>query len=321
VDILVSTPTNTSLVGKVRAALTVKSLNLKPYQNSWRGYVYLAPGLLIYIMFIFIPVLNTFRLSFHDWTGFTEPVFNGLDNYVELFGNQRFWSSLLNNFFFVIFFTIIPILIGLFITSLLTRTKLRGLAYYRVGLFIPQVMSTVAVGIIWRWMLNPRFGPLNVALRGVGLEELARPWLGDFTWAPFAVGGIGTWVGYGFAMVLFIAGVQSINSELYDVACVFGANAWQEFWYVTLPGLRRQIVVAFIVRFIAAMRIFDLVYVTTDGGPGGITRVVSYDLWQSAFQVHRAGYAAAMAVILTTIILVVSFITLRIQARLAKDED
>ncbi|MBC6936642.1 MAG: sugar ABC transporter permease [Chloroflexi bacterium] len=314
-------PARPSLVGRLRAAVEVKPLNLKPYEKSWLGYVYLAPGLLIYLVFIFIPILNTFRLSFHNWTGFTEPVFNGLDNYIELAGNQRFWSALFNNFFFVIFFTIIPILIGLFITSLLTRTHISGLTAYRVGLFIPQVMSTVAVGIIWRWMLNPRFGPLNVMLRSIGLEALARPWLGDFTWAPYAVGAIGAWVGYGFTMVLFVAGVQSINPELYDVARVFGANPWQEFRYVTLPGLRRQIVVAFVIRFIAAMRIFDLVYVTTEGGPGGITRVVSYELWQNAFQVNKAGYAAAMAVVLTTIILLVSFITLRIQARLAYDED
>lgn len=317
----VSNPSANSLVDKTRAALRVKPLNLKPYEKGWLGYIYLAPGLVIYIVFIFIPILNTFRLSFHDWTGFTTPTFNGLDNYIELAGNQRFWSALGNNFFFVIFFTIIPIFVGLFITSLLTRTKIRGLTYYRIALFIPQVMSTVAVGIIWRWMLNPRFGPLNAGLRALGLDALARPWLGDFTWAPYAVGGIGAWVGYGFAMVLFIAGVQSINPELYDVARVFGANAWQEFWYVTLPSLRRQIVVAFVIRFIAAMRIFDLVYVTTSGGPGGITRVVSYELWQSAFQVNRAGYAAAMAVVLTAIILLVSFITLRLQARLAYDEE
>ncbi|MBX3083872.1 MAG: sugar ABC transporter permease [Anaerolineae bacterium] len=318
-DVSASRPTSATAASRLRSILRPKSLNLKPYENAWQGYLYLAPGLLIYSIFILIPVLNTFRLSFHDWTGFTPPVFNGLDNYIELFENQRFWSSLLNNFFFVIFFTIIPILIGLFITSLLTRKTLRGLTIYRVALFIPQVMSTVVVGIIWRWMLNPRFGPLNAMLRGIGLASLAKPWLGDFTWAPYAVGGIGAWVGYGFTMVLFLAGVQSINPELYDVARVFGASPWQEFWHVTLPGLRRQIVVAFVIRFIAAMRIFDLVYVTTDGGPGGITRVVSYDLWQSAFQVNRAGYAAAMAVVLTAIILLVSFITLRLQARFVDD--
>lgn len=319
-DIPASSAPNTSFLDRLRGRFKLETLQLKPYENAWAGYLYLAPGLLIYIVFIFVPILNTFRLSFYDWTGFTEPVFNGIENYVELFGNEDFWGALRNNFFFVIFFTIIPILIGLFITSLLTRSKIRGLTFYRVGLFIPQVMSTVAVGIIWRWMLNPRAGPINVFLRGIGLDELAKPWLGDFTWAPYAVGGIGAWVGYGFTMVLFIAGVQSINAELYDVARVFGANAFQEFWHVTLPGLRRQIVVAFVIRFIAALRVFDLVYVTTSGGPGGITRVVSFDLWQQAFQVNRAGYAAAMAVVLTLIILLVSFITLRIQARYAYDE-
>ncbi len=317
----VSTLQPMTRTSRLRILLRLKPLELKPYENSWIGYLYLAPGLLIYVAFHFLPVLNTFRLSLYDWTGFTPPVFIGLENYAELLTNQKFWQTLQHNFFFVIFFTIIPILIGLFITTLLTRTRIRGLTFYRVALFVPQVISTVAVGIIWTWMLHPRFGPLNAALRGLGLDELARPWLGDLTWAPYAVGGIGSWVGYGFAMVLFIAGVQNINQELYDVARVFGANVWQEFWHVTLPGLRRQIVVAFVVRFISAMRIFDLIYVTTAGGPGGKTRVVSFDLWENAFELNRAGYAAAMAVILAAIILLVSYITLRIQARLAYDEE
>lgn len=320
-EIPISTPQTANVSSRLRTLLRLRQLDLRPYENSWIGYLYLAPGLLIYLVFILIPILNTFRLSFFEWTGFTPPVYIGADNYTELVKDQDFWLALSNNFFFVIFFTILPILIGLLVTSLLTRTSIRGLTFYRIGLFVPQVISTVAVGVIWRWLLNPRFGPLNVGLRAIGLEELAKPWLGDFTWAPFAVGLIGTWVTYGFTMVLFIAGVQSINPELYDVARVFGASAWQEFRYVTLPGLRRQIVVAFVIRFIAAMRIFDLIFVTTEGGPGNRTRVVVFDIWLNAFQINRAGYAAAMAVVLALIILLFSFITLRIQARLAYDEE
>ena len=132
---------------------------------------------------------------------------------------------------------------------------------FRTGLFIPYVMSPVVVGIIWRWMFAPS-GPINQMLTTIGLGVLARPWLGDFTAGPLAVGGI-TWVEYGLCMVMFISGAQSINEELYDTAIVFGANSWQQFRYVTLPGLRQQILVAFVITFISAMRLFDLIFVLT----------------------------------------------------------
>jgi len=152
-------------------------------------------------------------------------------------------------------------------------------------------------------------------LNQLGLESLVRPWLGDFTFARFAVGAVGTWIEYGLCMVLFIAGVQNINEELYETAIVFGANAWQQFRYVTLPGLRQQILVAFVVTFIAAMRVFDLVFVLTGGGgPGKETSVVSVLIYQWAFQRNRAGYAVTMAVVLTIIIVLVSLVLQRLQS-------
>lgn len=154
------------------------------------------------------------------------------------------------------------------------------------GLFVSYVMSKV-VGGVWRWIYNPDFGPLNQVLKAVALEAWTRPWLGDLQLALPAVGAVGTWVQYGFCMVLFIAGVQRIEEELYDAAKIDGADEFRQFWHVTLPGIRNEISVALVITFIAALRTFDLVFVTTRGGPGNETMVVSLWLYRNAFQINR----------------------------------
>jgi raffinose/stachyose/melibiose transport system permease protein len=291
------------------------TLGRRPHARPYQAYLFILPGLLLYVLFVLIPIINTFRFSFYKWTGFSEPTYIGLDNYSQLMKDKDFWTAISHNFFFVIFYTILPILLGLFLTSLLTRQKLRGMVIFRTGLFIPYVMSPVVVGIIWRWLFALD-GPVNHLLDALGLGGATRPWLGDFTFAPYATGLVGTWVEYGLCMVIFIAGAQSINEELYDTAVVFGANMWQQFRYVTLPGLRQQIMVAFVITFIAAMRLFDLIFVlTSGGGPGKTTLVTSVLLYTEAFTQNHAGYATSMAVVLTVIILIVSVVVTRLQAR------
>lgn len=286
-----------------------------PYIHQHHAFLLILPGLAIYALFVLWPIVSTARYSLYDWTGFSEPVFIGFENYRELWGDEDFWLALQHNAFFVVFFTILPIMLGLFLTALMTRGRLRGMAIFRTGLFIPQVMSSVVVGIIWRWLFAYD-GPINEFLILMGLENWIRPWLGDFTYARYAVGSVGTWVQYGLCMVLFIAGAQSISEDLYDAARVAGANAWQEFRHVTLPGLSQQILVAFVLTFIAALRVFDLVFVLTrSGGPGKETIVTSILIYQQAFQRNRAGYGSAMALVLSVIIILVSAVVMRLQAR------
>lgn len=292
----------------------------KAHARPYQAYLFILPGLFLYAVFVLIPIINTLRYSFYDWTGFSEPVYSGLDNYIKLYNDKDFWIAIGHNFFFVIFSTILPIILGLFLTSLLSRRRLRGMVIFRTGLFIPYVMSPVVVGIIWRWMFASA-GPVNQMLTTIGLGALARPWLGDFTAAPLAVGGVITWVQYGLCMVMFISGAQSINEELYDTAIVFGANGWQQFRYVTLPGLRQHILVAFVITFISAMRLFDLIFVLTNlGGPGKQTLVTSIFLYTETFRKNHAGYGSAIAVVLTAIILTVSAIVTRLQARTEAEE-
>lgn len=288
--------------------------NKFPGESRWKGWWYLLPALLVYLLFTFLPILETIRTSFYQWDGFSRnKVWIGFSNYLELFSDPKFHNAILNNLVFVIFYSIIPILIGLFLASLLSRRKIPGFAFFRTALFLPQVISMVVVGVIWRWMFNPTFGPINSFLRLVGLESFAISWLGDFTWALPAVGSIGTWVQYGFCMVLFLAGMQHIQEEYYEAASLDGAGAYKQFIHITVAGLRSEIAVALVTTIIAALRVFDLVYTTTRGGPGESTMVTGFLIYRAAFTNNRIGYAAAIATVLTLFILIISLFIRRFQ--------
>jgi raffinose/stachyose/melibiose transport system permease protein len=290
-----------------------------PGESRFLGLVYVLPALIIYAFFILYPIIETFRLSFYLWDGFSNNrSFIGFQNYLEIFQRGQFLSALLHNFTFIFFYSVIPILIGLILANLLGRKPLKGMTFFRAVFFLPQVLSMVVVGVVWRWIFNPAFGPLNNLLKDIGLGNWALPWLGDSTWALPAVGTIGTWVQYGLCMVLFLAGMQRIQAELFEAAAIDGANEFQQFIFITLPSLRPELAVALITTVIAALRVFDLVYVTTRGGPGDATLVTSFLIYRAAFQQNRIGYAAAVATILTIVILIISWLITRYQGRIAE---
>lgn len=270
------------------------------------GYLYVLPGLLVYAAFVLVPFGHTFWISFHQWDGITPSAWVGLDNYRRVFTDPQVRETFTHALVLVGFYALLPLLVGLLLVALLSRMRVRGISVFRAILFLPQVVALVAVGIVWRWILAPD-GPLNEGLRGAGLGGLARPWLGDFTWALPAVGLVGTWVTFGLAMVLLVAGVQKIPTSLYDAARVDGAGPLREFFVVTLPGLRNEIVVVLVLTTTTALRSFDLVYVMTGGGPGTTTSVPSYRLYTAAFQTGEAGLGAAIGIVLAVAIFLVAF--------------
>lgn len=287
-----------------------------PGESRFHGWLYLLPGLLIYLVFVFYPIIETFRTSFFKWDGFSSArVFVGFQNYISLVTDAQFLKALLNNLTFIIFYSIIPIILGLLLASLLGRKPLPGMTFFRTGLFLPQILSMVVVGVTWRWIFNPNFGLLNVGLRAVGLDAFTRAWLGDFQLALPSVGAVGTWVQYGFCMVLFLAGMQRIPGDQYEAAELDGANEFRQLLHITLPSLRAELGVALITTVIAALRVFDLVYVTTRGGPGDSTLVTGFLVYRSAFQQNQLGYASAVATVMTLLIFVISLVILRFQAR------
>lgn len=277
---------------------------------GWTGYVFVLPALAVFAAFVLYPLCQTVWLSFYSWDGLTARRWIGLANYKSLFTDPTLRSAFLHSAILVVFISLFPIALGLLLAAVLSYRKIRGLTFFRTVLFFPQVLPLVVVGVIWDWLYQPD-GPINSLLHDIGLGFIARAWLGDFTWALPSVGIVGTWVTYGFAMVLFISGVQKIPATLYDAARVDGAGPIREFFAVTLPGLRGELIVAFTLTVIAALRTFDVIYVTTLGGPGTSTTVPSLDIYQMAFEYNQVGAAAAVSVALALIIVVVTFAIIR----------
>jgi raffinose/stachyose/melibiose transport system permease protein len=266
----------------------------------------------VYALFVLYPLATTVRLSLYEWNGITTPVFTGLDNFQALLGDRLFLSALAHNAVFLVFYTVFPVALALLLTTLLAQDRpVRGLPFYRVALFAPQVIPMVVVGVVWRWMYSPVNGIIDNILGWVGLEP--APFLGEASTALPAVGIVATWVQYGFAVVLFLAGIQSIDRDLYDAVAVDGGGRWARFRYVTLPGLRGSIVVATTVSLIAALRVFDLVFVMTRGGPANSTDVVALEIYKRAFLQRGVGEAAAAASILVLLIFGLSRLVLRFQ--------
>ncbi len=278
------------------------------------GYLYVAPALIIYGLFVLGPLVHSAWLSFFAWDGVTQGHWVGLANYRSFLTDPAVREAYLHTVVLMVFYCILPIALGLLLAASLSRIRIYGLTFFRTVLFLPVILSNVAVAIAWGWIYEPN-GPLNQFLRAVGLGALARPWLGDFTWALPSVGIVGTWGEFGFAMVLFIAGVMKIPPSLYEAARVDGAGPFREFLVVTLPGLRNELTVVAVLTIIDALGTFDLVYVLTGGGPGTSTTVPAFQVWDRAFQTGQVGSACAIAMTLAAAIFVVSFVITRLGER------
>jgi raffinose/stachyose/melibiose transport system permease protein len=308
------------LAPSVRSALCPRRLKGGLPWIGWQtGYWYLLPALAVYLVFALLPIADTARASFTQWDGLNPPVFVGLDNYTGMFNDPNFWQALGHNLYFIVFSTVLPIGIALSVTSLLTRRRLPGMTLFQTVLFLPQIIPITVVGVMWSWMLNPAFGPVNEVLRGLGLSSLARPWLGDFDLARPVIGLIVTWMTYGLCLVLFLAGVQRIDGDLYDAAEMDGANEFRQFLVVTLPGIRNEIGVAIVVTLISTFKLFGLIFVTTNGGPGKETVVIALQLYQVAFIQSQVGYGSAIAVVLTALIVGISTVVLWLQRWITGD--
>jgi raffinose/stachyose/melibiose transport system permease protein len=271
------------------------------------GYLYLAPALAVFAAFVLAPLGHAFWLSLFEWDGVTLGTWVGLDNYGDVATDPALRRAFFHALVLIVFYALLPVGIGLVLAGLLARVRVRGLALFRTVLFLPQVIAMVVVAVMWRMIYDPRNGALNELLRAIGLGSLTQSWLGDFDLALPSVGLIGTWVWIGLAMVLLTAGVQKIPPSLYDAARVDGAGVVREFLAVTLPGLRGEIAVALTLCTIAALRNFDLIYITTQGGPGQATSVPAFQVYDRAFQSGQVGSAAAIGLTLTAIIFAFSF--------------
>jgi raffinose/stachyose/melibiose transport system permease protein len=269
------------------------------------GWLFVLPALLMYAVFVLLPLLLSIQYSFFRWDGIGPMTWIGFKNYATILEVPNLLGTIFNAFRLVVFFSFIPVTLGLVVASVIHRVETGRLgAVARTVLFLPQVIPLVAAGIIWGWLLALP-GLINQILKAVGLGAITRAWLGDFDWALPAVGFIGIWVLLGFCTVLLWTGMTKLDPALYESARIDGATWPTEFFRITVPLLRHEIGVCLTVTVIAALAAFDIVYVSTAGGPGNSTAVPGIQIYILAFTEQRIGLASALAVMLMVLVLVV----------------
>ena len=304
-----SRPTVTSTISDNRPAAPALSRRIFPRRMVRReiiiGWLFVLPALLMYAAFVLLPLLLSIQYSFFRWDGIGPMTWVGLKNYATVLEDPDLLGTIFNAFRLVVFFSFIPVTLGLVVASVIHRVATGRLgAVARTVLFLPQVIPLVAAGIIWGWLLALP-GLINQILKSIGLGAIARAWLGDFDWALPAVGLIGVWVLLGFCTVLLLTGITKIDPALYESARIDGAGWLTEFVKITIPLLRQEIGVCLTVTVIAALAAFDIVYVSTAGGPGNATAVPGIQIYILAFTEQRIGLASALAVMLMVLVLVV----------------
>jgi len=269
------------------------------------GWLFVVPALVMYSVFVIQPLALTVQYSFYRWDGVGPATWVGLSNYATVLSEPRLVETLFNAFRLVAFFSLVPVGLGLVTASVIQRVATGRLGTVsRTVLFLPQVIPLVAAGIIWGRLLSLP-GLVNQGFTAIGLGDITRAWLGDFDTALPAVGIIGIWVLLGFCTVLLLTGMTKIEAALFESARLDGAGWFQEFKAITVPSLRNEIGVCITVTVIAALAAFDIVYVSTGGGPGGATAVPGIQIYILAFLERQVGIASALAVVLVVLVLLV----------------
>ncbi|MEU4540713.1 sugar ABC transporter permease [Streptosporangium sp. NPDC023825] len=269
----------------------------------WAGWIFVLPAAAFYVVFVIQPLAMTVQYSLYKWDGIGVATWAGVQNYLRVFTDPDLFASILNAVKLIVFFSAVPVVLGLAIAATIRRIATSRLALVaRTVIFLPQVIPLVAAGITWSWLLSST-GLVNQFLTAVGLEGITRAWLGDFSTALPAVGVIGAWVLLGLCTLLLLAGMSKIDPALYEAARLDGAGPFREFFSITLPSLRQEIGVCVTVTVVAALASFDIVYVSTQGGPGNASMVPGLEIYYLAFSERQVGLASALAVILTVLVI------------------
>jgi len=283
-------------------------------RKALKGYLYISPWIAGFAIFVFFPMLASAFLSLTQYDILAAPRFIGLANYGYALGvDDYFWKSVYNTAHYAVLF--IPLsLLGSLGAALLLNQRIRGQAVFRTMFFIPSITPVVASILIWMWILNYEFGPLNSALAIIGIQ--GPPWLSSTRWAKPSVVMMSVWGAVGGGnMIILLAGLQGIPQELYDAANIDGANRWQKFQDVTLPMLSPSVFFTLVVGLIGALKIFTPAYIATDGGPGYATLFYMLHLFRSAFQSLSMGYASALAWLLLVVTLALVWLQFYLASR------
>ncbi len=289
----------------------------KRNQRNLAPWLFLAPGLAMFILYVIAPIFESIWISFYDWDGLGPRKWIGLGNYVELFDDDSFYTSLYNNVLWLVLY-LLAIPAGLAIALFLNQT-VAGIRLYKSLFFFPFVISQVVVGLIFTWFYAPNFGLLPAFIHWLTGADVAI--LADERYATFGIIAAGLWPQIAYCMILYLTGLNNINPEQVEAARMDNAKGWRMLWHIIIPQLRPATFIALVVTVIGALRSFDLVSIMTDGGPYGTTRVLSFFMYEQALSEYgfRMGYGAAIAVVLFAIMMV--FITIFIVRMLTQERN
>lgn len=257
-------------------------------------WLFLLPAMLMFAIYVLYPIVQSIALSFYEWDGLGDKVWVGWNNYVELFDDDNFWTSLKNNVIWLIFFMLAPV-IGLAIALFLNQ-EVAGVRLAKSLFFFPFVISQVVVGLVFAWFYDPGFGLMGHLMGFIGIEPFSL--LGEENTVTYAIIAAGLWPQIAYCMILYLTGLNSLNPEQIEAARLDNASGFKMLWYVILPQLRPATFIAIVVTVIGALRSFDLIAIMTDGGPYGSSSVLAYFMYEQSINNFRMGYGAAIATVL-----------------------
>lgn len=263
-------------------------------QQQWMPVLFLAPALIMFVVYVILPISQSVLLSFYEWDGLGDKTFVGLDNYFELFDDEQFWLALKNNIYWMVFYMLAPPL-GLAVALFLNQ-KVLGIRLVKSLFFFPFVISQVVVGLVFAWFYDPSYGLFNIALTSLGFEPIAV--LSDENWVTFGIIAAGLWPQIAYCMILYLTGLNNLSPDQLEAARLDGAHGWKMLWHVILPQLKPATFIAIVVTVIGALRSFDLVATMTAGGPFGTSNVLAYFMYEQSIFNYRVGYGAAIATVL-----------------------
>ncbi len=292
--------------------------NLNP--QPWYGrtgfivFLFLAPALFFFTLYIIAPIPVSFFYSLHNWDGISQRTFVGLRNWAELIKDPVFWRALRNNVILVVISIAVQLPLGIILAVLLT-SGLRFTRLLKTVYFMPYLMSSVAIGMLWRYIYEPNFGLLNMFLEAIGKYHWIQDWLGDPKIVLYSVINAINWQFTPFYMILFMAALVGIPDELYEAARIDGASGWKAFWQITLPLLWPTVANGAILSLTGSLKYFDLIHVLSGGGPNHASELLATYMYKRSFQHFRMGYGSTIAVALFTIGFILSMIFIQVTRR------
>lgn len=301
------------MVSEKALAQPRQSIERRRLWNKMTPYFWVLPACLIYLIFKLGPLFTGFYLALLDWNGLDPARYVGLRNFARILEDSDILLALWHNVVYALGTVVGKVVISLFLAVLLNQA-LRGRAFYRTALFMPVIMSFVVVGVLWSWMYNVEQGLLNQLFSVLGLEFLRQNWLGDPKTAMLSLILVDIWKWYGFHMVIFLAGLQTIPEDLYEAAMVDGASRFRQFWSITLPLLKPVTLINVTLSLMGGFNVFDIPFIMTEGGPAKATLVAALHIYIRGFKFYKFGYASALSIVLLALVSLIAAVQMKLMS-------